>query len=90
MAVGMLTNAPRGAILTSADGTAWQSPSPSFVTSGPLTDVAFAGGKFITVGDSDLLSWESIGRLTNVTGSNIFTDPSATHKRRFYRAHQLP
>jgi hypothetical protein len=172
----MLTNAPRGAILTSSDGTAWQSPSPSFLTSGPLTDVAFAGDKFIAMGDSDLLksddggqtwgafaggasakgvafgqgvyvvtqtngsvmacyqptppppvpprilpgtlqftngqfkfmlqstqalrfeilastnllNWEHIGGLTNVTGTATFTDTSANFKHRFYRAHQLP
>jgi hypothetical protein len=62
VAVGMLTNAPRGAILISSDGTAWGPTSPSFLTAGPLTDVAFDGGKFIALGDSDLLKSDDGGR----------------------------
>jgi hypothetical protein len=62
VAVGMLTNAPRGTILISSDGTAWGPTSPSFLTAGPLTEVAFVGGKFIALGDSDLLKSDDGGQ----------------------------
>jgi hypothetical protein len=62
VAVGMITNAPRGTILLSSDGAAWGPTSPSFLTAGPLTDVAFLGGKFITLGDSDLLKSDDGGQ----------------------------
>jgi Leucine-rich repeat (LRR) protein len=36
----------------------------------------------------DLNSWTSLGLFTNTTGTNIFTDSSATGTSRFYRAQQ--
>ena len=62
VAVGTLTNAPRGSILTSSDGTGWGPNPPAFLTAGPLTDVAFLGGKFIALGDSDLLKSDDGGQ----------------------------
>jgi hypothetical protein len=62
VAVGMVTNAPRGAILISSDGTTWGPTSPSSLTAGPLTDVAFLGGKFVALGDSDLLKSDDGGQ----------------------------
>ena len=37
---------------------------------------------------SDLSSWTSLGLFTNTTGTNIFTDSSATGTSRFYRSQQ--
>jgi internalin A len=37
---------------------------------------------------SDLNSWRSLGLFTNTTGTNVFTDSSATGTSRFYRAQQ--
>jgi hypothetical protein len=62
VAVGTVTNAPRGAILISSNGTAWGPDPPSFLTTGPLTEVAFLGDRFIALGDSDLLKSEDGGQ----------------------------
>ncbi|HWY77869.1 MAG TPA: hypothetical protein VN281_19790, partial [Verrucomicrobiae bacterium] len=35
-------------------------------------------------------NWTSIGTVTNVTGSTVFTDPVTNLNTRFYRARQLP
>ncbi len=61
IAVGQLTNAPRGAVLISSNGITWGPDPPSFLTAGPLTDVAFLGDRFIALGDSDLLKSDDGG-----------------------------
>jgi hypothetical protein len=40
--------------------------------------------------EQGLSNWTSLGRLTNVTGTVPFTDPTTGLNRRFYRARQLP
>ena len=39
---------------------------------------------------SDLLSWTSLFRRTNTTGTTVVTDPEPEQSRRFYRAVQIP
>ncbi len=37
-----------------------------------------------------LTNWASLGNLTNVSGTNVFSDPATTLSRRFYTLRQLP
>jgi len=39
---------------------------------------------------SDLMSWTSLFRRTNTTGTAVITDPEPEQPRRFYRAVQIP
>ncbi len=64
------------------------SPARSGVNQFHFSVLSPAGGVVQIFKSSDLNSWTLIGPFTNTTGTNVFTDSSATGTSRFYRAQQ--
>ena len=64
------------------------SPARSGVNQFHFSVLSPAGGVVQILKSSDLSSWASLGPFTNTTGTNVFTDTSATGTKQFYRAQQ--
>lgn len=55
-----------------------------FTISGPV------GGVVIVEDSADLASWTPVATITNTSGNEIFTDPAATNRTRFFRLRPTP
>lgn len=67
------------------------SPAPSLVQGQMQLTILGAPGHRIEIRVSaDLIRWDTLAVVTNVTGTYLFTEPVAGHTRRFYQAVELP